>query len=160
MRGLKNNGRLLCSPGTNANRRAQKAFYNSVNSTMNNPNISAKKKYGILTKLMKSQKISTIPPLIENNQTITDSKQKSDLLNKHFANKSTLPGQHDQPHILGKFNTLSDLSQINTSPIEISKIIRTMKKSNQSTCGVPGKFLSLIATPISFPLSLLLTNPV
>ena len=61
---------------TNANRRAQKAFYGSVNSTMNNPNISAKKKYGILTKLMKSQKISTIPPLTENNQTITDPKQK------------------------------------------------------------------------------------
>ena len=117
-----------------------------------------KKKYGILTKLMKSQKILTIPPLIENNQTITDSKQKSDLLNKHFANKSTLPGQHDQPPILDKFNTLSDLSQINTSPIEISKIIRTMKKSNQSTCGVPGKFLSLIATPISFPLSLLFND--
>ena len=39
---------------TNANRRAQKSFYNSVNSTMNNPNISAEKKYGILKKLMKS----------------------------------------------------------------------------------------------------------
>ena len=31
---------------TNANRRAQKSFYNSVNSTMNNPNISAKKNMG------------------------------------------------------------------------------------------------------------------
>ena len=69
---------------TNANRRAQKAFYKYVNSTMNNPHISAKKKYGILTGLMKSQKVSTIPPIIENNKTVTDPKQKSILLNKHF----------------------------------------------------------------------------
>ena len=33
---------------TNANKRAKAAFYNSVNSTMNNPSISAKKKFGIL----------------------------------------------------------------------------------------------------------------
>ena len=28
-----------------------------------------------------------------------------------------------------------------------------MKKASQSHCGIPGKFLSLVATPISFPLS-------
>ena len=70
---------------TNANRRAQKAFYSSVNSTMNNPNISAKKKYGILTKLMKNQKVSSIPPLIDNNKTITDSKQKKWLTQQTFC---------------------------------------------------------------------------
>ena len=138
---------------TNANRRAQKAFYSSVNSTMNNPNISAKKKYGILTKLMKNQKVSSIPSLIDNNKTVTDSKQKSDLLNRHFASKSTVPNPNDVPPQLNKFDLVSDLSQINTSPIELSKLIRTMKKASQSHCGIPGKFLSLIATPISFPLS-------
>ena len=143
---------------TNANRRANKAFYNSINSTMNNPNISAKKKYGILTKLMKNQKVSTIPPLIDNDQTITDPKLKSDLLNQHFASKSTVPCPNDIPPQLNKFNVQSDLSQINTSPIELSKIIRSMKKSNQSHCGIPGKFLSLIATPILFPLSTLFND--
>ena len=143
---------------TNANRRANKVFYNSINSTMNNPNISAKKKYGILTKLMKNQKVSTIPPLIDNDQTITDPKLKSDLLNQHFASKSTVPCPNDIPPQLNKFNVQSDLSQINTSPIELSKIIRSMKKSNQSHCGIPGKFLSLIATPILFPLSTLFND--
>ena len=107
----------------------------------------------ILTKLMKNQKISSLPPLVDNDKTITDPKLKSDLLNQHFCSKSTLPNSNDPPPKLNKFDVASDLSQINTSPIELSKIIRTMKKSSQSHCGIPGKFLSLIATPISFPLS-------
>ena len=40
-----------------ANRRAKHEFYNSINSTMNNCNISAKKKFGILLNLMKKQQI-------------------------------------------------------------------------------------------------------
>ena len=38
-----------------ANRRAKYAFYNSINSTINNCNISAKKKFGILLNLMKNK---------------------------------------------------------------------------------------------------------
>ena len=111
---------------TNANKRAKAAFYNTVNSTMNNPSISAKKKFGILKTLMKNQKISTIPPLIENNETITDPKQKAEILNAHFAAKSNIQGVNDEvPFLDDKENIFSELSNMNTSPIEISKIIRT-----------------------------------
>ena len=43
-------------------------------------------------------------------------------------------------------------------PIEIAKLCRDIKKSNSSQCGVPGKFLALIATPISFPLCNVFNN--
>ena len=72
---------------------------------------------------MKTQKISNIPPLIDTDKTITDPLHKSNLLNKHFSSKSTVPGPNDIPPPLDKFDVLSDLSQINTSPIELSKII-------------------------------------
>ena len=144
---------------TNANKRAKTSFYNSVNSTMNNSFISAKKKFGILKKLMQNQKVSTIPPLIENDVTITDPKKKADILNSHFASKAKVQGNNDEiPFLDKKENIFSELSNINTSPIEISKIIRTLKKSNQSHCGVPAKFLSLIATPVSFALSRMYNN--
>ena len=143
---------------TNSNRRAKKAFYHSVNNLMNNPQISAKKKFGILTKLMKNNKVSNIPPLIDNNCTITDPTNKANLLNSHFAAKSTVTSPTDIPPQLTKHDVLSDLSVINTSSIEVSKIIRSIKKSSQSYCGIPGKFLSYIATPISFSLSRLFNN--
>ena len=42
---------------------------------MNNHSISPKKKFQILLKLMKNNKFTPMPPIIENNQTFTDPKQ-------------------------------------------------------------------------------------
>ena len=44
---------------------------------------------------MQNQKISTIPPLIENNETITDPTKKADSLNSHFASKAKVQGNND-----------------------------------------------------------------
>ena len=83
-----------------ANRRAKQAFYNSVNSTMRNHEISAKKKFSNLTKLMKNEKFSFIPPIIENNEVINDAQTKSNLFNDLFASKVTVPGNNDPvPHL-------------------------------------------------------------
>ena len=87
---------------TNANKRAKAAFFNSVNSTMNNPSISAQKKFGILKTVMQNQKVSCIPPLIQNNETITDPKQKAELINSHFASKTNIQGVDDQVPFLDK----------------------------------------------------------
>ena len=51
-------------------------FFNSINSTMNNSSISAKKKFSILQNLMKNSKFTPTPPLVEENETINDPKQK------------------------------------------------------------------------------------
>ena len=141
-----------------ADKRSKISFFNSVNSTLNNNNISAKKKFAILTKLMKNQKISTIPQLIENGQTVNDSFDKSDLLNRHFASKAQVPNPEDTPPNIPRHDVQSPLSTINTSHIEVAKLIRTMKLSSFSHCGIPAKFLALISTPISFSLSTLFNN--
>ena len=70
-----------------ANRRAKFAFYNTVNCTMNNYSISAKKKFSILLKLMKNNKFSGISPLNENGTTINDPKNKSEIFNDFFRIK-------------------------------------------------------------------------
>ena len=148
----------LQNQSKNANKKAKTNFYNSVNSTMNNFQISAKKKFSILNKLLRKFKSSTIPPLIENDRTVTDSKEKSDILNNHFADKASVDGHTDTPPKLDKIDTLSQLDQINTSPIEVGKLIRDCKKTHQSYCGVTGKFLSFISTPIVFALSRMFSN--
>ena len=50
------------------------------------------------------------------------------------------------------------MANINTSPIEISKLIRGMKTSNISPCGISGKFLHIISKEISYSFSRLLNN--
>ena len=117
-----------------ADKRSKSAFFHSVNSTMNNNNISAKKKFSILTRLMKNNKISSIPQLIEDGQNVTDPKDKSEILNRHFSSKAQVDRPDDDPPFIPRLDTTSTLTTINTSHIEVSKLIRSMKKSYFSHC--------------------------
>ena len=155
---LHKNARVAANESTKANRRVKQAFFNSVNNLMNNHEISAKKKFCILTKLMNNQKYSSIPPLIENSQTINDPKEKSNILNDFFASKSSVPNPNDEVPLLIKTPNITPVNVINTSPIEVAKIIRQLKKSPSSYCGIPGKFISFISTPLSFSMSQLFNN--
>ena len=150
---------MSANESTKANLRAKNAFFNTVNATMQNYEISAKKKFSILTKLMKNQKTSIIPPLLQNGEVINDPKTQSELFNNHFISKATVPGSDDPVPILEPNNNINTpLSFINTSPIEVSKVLRQLKKSNSSHCGIAGKFINIIATPISFSLSRVFNN--
>ena len=145
--------RQSANQSTNANKRAKLAFFNSVNSTMTNYSISAKKKFNILQKLMKNNKFVQTPPLIEQGETIHEPKHKSEVFNSFFASKSSVSGHEDDPPYLQKIFGVSSFQVLNTSPIEVGKIIRGLKKSHSSHCGISGKFLQLISTQISYSLS-------
>ena len=93
---------------------------------MTNNDNSPKKKFGILTNLMNNQKISSIANLIENGVTIENLEQKSNILNTYFSNISTVTNPEDcVPHLEKRPNT-TPFSTLNTSPIEVSKIIRSL----------------------------------
>ena len=122
--------RASANSSTKANLRAKNAFFNTVNATMQNYEITAKKKFSILTKLMKNQKNSSIPPLIQNGEVINDSKLKSEQLNNLFTGKATVNGPQDDVPLLPQNDSItSSLGNINTSPIEVSKVLRQLKKS-------------------------------
>ena len=113
----------------------------------------------ILTKLMKNQKTSHIPPLLQNNTVINDPQTKSQHLNDIFVAKASVQGSDNPVPQLDPIDSIScSLSSINTSPIEVSKILRQLKKSNFSHCGISGRFINIIATPISFSLSRMFIN--
>ena len=97
-----------------ANKQAKVNFFNAVNSTMNNHQISPKKKFNILNNLLRKNKSSSVPPLIENGETVTDAKNKSEILNTHFTQKASVDGFNDTPPKLDKHDVFSSLDQINT----------------------------------------------
>ena len=84
--------------------------------------------------------------------------EQSNIFNKFFASKSTVQNSNDPVPILEPTLGVTPLNMINTSPIEVAKIIRKIKKSHLSYCGIPGKFIHLISTPISFSMSRLFNN--
>ena len=110
------NSREAANDSNKANRRAKASFYNTMNDTLRNSNLSAKKKFSILLKLMKNNKFSNIPPLVENNITVQDPLDQSNIFNKHFAAKSTVHNSDDPVPNLPRKEGVKDLSVINTSP--------------------------------------------
>ena len=133
-------------------------LFDSVNSTMNNSSISAKKKFQILLRLMKNNKFSSTPPLVENNKIVNDPAEKCEIFNTFFASKSTVNDAMDESPVLQKLNNIETLDTINTSPIEVAKLVRSLKKSHTSHCGISGKFMEIISQPISHSLSKLFNN--
>ena len=89
---------------------------------------------------MKNNKFLPTPPLVENNETINEPNQKSEIFNKFFASKSTVHGADDVPPNLERFLNVPNLDMMNTSPLEVGKFIRNLKKSHSSHCGISGKF--------------------
>ena len=59
---------------------------------------------------------------------------------------------------LDKIPGVPSLEYLNTSPIEVAKLIRDMKKSQFSHCGIPGMFLGLISKEISKSMAQLFNN--
>ena len=106
---------------------------------------------------MSNNKYSGISPLNEKNDVIHDSGQKSRIFNDYFASKSNLQGKMDDPPIRVK-KDYPELTLFNTSPLEVGKLIRNLKKSHISPCGISGKSLQLISKEISFSLSQLFNN--
>ena len=87
------------------------------------------------------------------------SQDQTPYLNDIFVSKATVPGKNDSLPDLEPLQFItSNLTAIYTSPIEVSKVLRQLKKSNNSHCGISGKSINLIATPISFSLSRMLNN--
>ena len=84
--------------------------------------------------------------------------EQSNLFNNLFASKATVNSPDDPIPNLQQKEGVSLLDNINTSPIEVAKFIRNIKQSHFSQCGIPGKFIKIISTPISFSMSRLFNN--
>ena len=105
---VQNNYKTTSKESLKGNRRAKQSFYNSVNNTMQNNEISAKKKFSILAKLLNNKKYSSIATLIENGSVIEDSQNKSEILNKYFTDKAKVSNEQDDIPELDKIENVSD----------------------------------------------------
>ena len=69
---------------------SKKAYYNRLSNKLSNPKTSPKAYWSILKSFFCDKKIPIIPPLLYNNEYITDFKAKADIFNTYFSNQCSL----------------------------------------------------------------------
>ena len=127
--------------------RAEKnRYFSNLKNLWSNPQISTRKKFGILQKLTKSQKNASIPPLLDSGKIIDDPVEKANLFNQFFIDKSQVYNPNDNPPQLNRIETEDNFEHIDTSHYEIGPIIKSMKSSTFSPCGIPSEFIKLLYT--------------
>ena len=127
--------------------RAEKnKYFSTLKNIWNNPKITSRKKFSILKKLTKSTKNASIPPLCDAGKTIDDPVAKANLLNSFFTDKSQVINPNDKPPELDKIETDDIFENINTSHYEIGPLIKALKSSDFSPCGIPATFIKLLYT--------------
>ena len=83
---------------TNAITNSKLAYYRRIASKLNDPNTAPKTYWSILKSFVNGKKIPLIPPILVNDQLVTDFLEKANLFNEFFTqqcnaieNDSTLP---------------------------------------------------------------------
>ena len=95
-----------------------------------------------------------IPPLLENNEIVSENRDKANILNSHFAKQSCIevPLNHSLPTLT--YRTESRLLTVQTNAEEITKILKLLnvKKANGPD-GISNFVLKAAASEIASPLS-------
>ena len=142
----------------NESRRAKNRYFDSLKSVWANPNIPQRKKFQILQKLSKSLKNNVIPPLLEEGKTISDPQEQAEIFNQYFTGKSNVINPNDTPPILENFDTNDVFDKLDTSHWEIGPIIKSLKSSNHSPCGIPATFIKDAYTNIGSKITKLISD--
>jgi hypothetical protein len=143
-------------------KQAKRNYFKSVKDTMENPDISSRKKFGMLERLTNTGKNACVPPLIDKDTVSHDPKEKANIFNKHFMAKARVEGPDDEPPFLEPIQTKDNLTNIVTGHLELGQLLSNMKTADFSPCGLPSKFLQetyrRFGTLLTQPLSMLFNH--
>ena len=143
-------------------RKEKRLYLNKLKQTLSNPGVSSKKKFQILSRVTNTGKNSYIPPLIDQGLVVHKPAEKANLFNKQFAKKATLVDYQDEAPLLEPSPVLTELDGLLTTYYEIGPLIRSLKTSEYSPCGVPSKFLQMalerLGPSVSKPITKLMNS--
>ena len=100
--------------------------HNVLASKLNNPKTSAKAYWSILKSFYNGKKIPVIPPLLINNEIISDFKMKANHFNSFFASHCTPLNNNSKVPESQTYITDSKLSSLQFEDKDIIKIIRSL----------------------------------
>ena len=139
---------------------SKNAHFNRLSKKLSNPKTTPKAYWSILKSFYSDKKIPIIPPLVHNNNYVTDFKAKADLFNKYFStqcsplnNTSTLPSQLFPP------TSNTSLSSIVINGDNVLKLIRSLDvNKSHGFDNISVRMLKLCDTSIIKPLVIIFQN--
>ena len=101
-------------------------YYENLAKKLSNPLLQAKTYWSILKTFYNEKKIPLIPPLLVDNNFVTDIQTKANVFNKFFAQQCTPLENSSVLPLNQKFLTQSRLNSIDISENEVLNIIRAL----------------------------------
>ena len=101
-------------------------YYEKLAKKLNNPLLQAKTYWSILKTFYNEKKIPIIPPLLINDNFVTDTQTKANIFNKFFAEQCTPLRNSSSLPVNQMFLTRSRLNSINFNEEEMLKIVRAL----------------------------------
>ena len=128
------------------------AYYTNIGEKLNDPSIGSKTYWSILNRVLDKVKIPSIPPILVNNNFVTDFKEKANIFNLYFANQCNL--LHNGSFIPEvRYKTNNRLDNINFTNIDIAKIIKNLNPNKaHGFDGISIKMIQLCGDSIVSPL--------
>ena len=136
---------------------AKLTHYRRIGQKLQDPDTNSKEYWHLVKSLYGTKIDAGIPPLKENDIIFSAAKDKADLLNKHFASKSSLPPDHLRPVLPNNiYETNSRFSELEIVDKDIIDAMKTMKLSGANgPDNISNRILKETITSICVPLKML-----
>ena len=107
---------------------AKQRHFCRIGDKLSDPSTNSKEYWHLVKSLYGNKIDAGIPPLKENDTIYSSAKEKANILNKHFARKSTLPDLEQRPDLpVNNFETFSRLSEVSITDDDILNAIKSVK---------------------------------
>ena len=124
---------------------ARANYFKNLKKILNSNETAPKKKFQLLKNVTNCGKGAGIPPLLVENDVISNPREKADIFNNQFAKKASIEGSDDPvPEIPEVGDDIFELSIIHTDYLELGPIIKNLKCASYSPCGLPSSYIKAL----------------
>ena len=134
-------------------------YFSHLSAKLNNLETSSKAYWKILKSFVHGKKVPIIPPLIVNNQIVTDIQIKANLFNSYFSEQCKPIDNNSSLPINPNFLTHKRLSQLHFTLDDVTKVVQSLNSNKaHGHDGISIRMIQLCCPAISKPLYLLFRN--
>jgi len=138
--------------------KAKSNYLDMLGNNLNHPNTSPKSYWKIINRVMNKSRAPKVPPILVNNEFISNCIEKAKLFNEFFTNQCKLINNSST---LPQFTYLTDkrIDQISILDKDILSLIRNINPNKASgSDGISGKMLLLCDASVVLPLRIIFKN--